>query len=121
MRSAENSGGSYHCDPDFSPGRVKQPELVLMRLLLTVTGALGGREGFVWCKCITTDYVSVPQLLAWMLWQPAKPNMKRKDCGVQFQTVPWNVLLRCSPPFNILVSRGGLPRSIVVLFLSLLH
>lgn len=52
------------------------------------TGAFGDRGCFMWCKCIATDYISVPQWLAWMLWKSAKPSTKRKGYSSQFQNFP---------------------------------
>lgn len=52
------------------------------------TRSSGGWECLMWCECIATDYISVPQLLALMLWKSAKPSAKRKGCSLQFQNFP---------------------------------
>lgn len=99
MRSAENSEASYHCEAIFPPPSLAAGAGV-DALLPTATGAFGGRAGLMWCQCTATDYISVPQLLASMLWQSANPSpsTEGESCGLQSQHFSWNMLWKARAP-----------------------
>ena len=63
---------------------VQQQGAVAVALLTTDTGGFGSRECFMWLKCITTDYISVSQFLALMLWKSANPSDK-EVCNKKLQ------------------------------------
>lgn len=81
----ENSGGSYHCAPTSPACRAGS---CCWCAAPNATGAFGDRECFMWCKCITTDYISVPQSLAWTFWKSAKPSAKRKGLQLEISEFP---------------------------------
>lgn len=69
----------------------------------------------MWLKCITTDYISVPQFLALMLWKSANPSDKG---GLQQEVAEFsqrmlhgNVLLLDTCflyPLNVKINPGSL-------------
>lgn len=99
----------------FHVSGVQQQGAVAVALLTRDTGGFGSRECFMWLKCITTDYISVPQFLALMLWKSANPSDK-EVCNKKLQNFHSKcfmemfcfLILVFSYPLNVKINPGSL-------------